>query len=413
MITAHSMIIYSAVLTSGGITQRHVNPGWEHIFYATSFESFYFIVVEEASNFNVRDLYKPLDFATWILAIIAGCAVWAMLKLLRRNQIPVLISVAASIYDQPIPDVRLNLSTKILWGFWLVSLLVLNNSYKGKIYSILTNGGHSNWPENVEQLVEINYPCYTMRYRITPGNMGYLEISSELKLWLHRIITTQGSNGAKYYAKLLNMTTILNGGSFEFSKRVVELQLGYKNQIYALNHSHNFALIDQLQDIKFVSFAIHAFAPNLRVSKPILLPQYSLVHPWAVRVNYFLPVFKLHLSRFDEAGLYNKLKVDEAAFKQRQFLESSSYILRKSAEADEFFNAGVRRGRKIIHYGFSWLQNKSVKKLSWLMLRRIFSLWSFLSILSLLLSFIELFTATCHKSVFFISLYRYIKFYEH
>lgn len=170
-------------LTMGLVSKESVegigqNPlyRYEWINHAALYLPFKWIVVNDPKIFSSFPLTKPFDSYTWVALILVYLALLTTIMVMSGNSAGAISKLGLNLFgvcmDQgsdfvvPSHHCRTQICVKVLWIF---SVLIISNSYKGKLVSFLTNKPNPMVPDRLEGLVKDNFQIVTFTTIFTPN----------------------------------------------------------------------------------------------------------------------------------------------------------------------------------------------------------------------------------------------------
>lgn len=247
-------------------------------------------------------LLKPFDLVIWILSLICLMCFTLYIVILRQanynESVRTLLLLIGSMVSQPGLEVNsvvnlhsgkkhkfhLNIACCVIL-LWQAVTLVLNEAYKGSVYSFLTKPAVLSHPDSLEALTNWNVSIFTF-------SEHYKE-NFDPDIFQDKYL----------YSKVLNMTVFAGKRYQGWISFVLSFILEQPiNQNYSSNAKQ--AVMDQVIAVSIIKQSINIYAKQKWTSPIVSVGTRQISLPWHIDNNFVKPIFKRGFDSLFESGLY-------------------------------------------------------------------------------------------------------------
>lgn len=187
---------------------------------------------------------------------------------------------------------------------------VLNQAYKGKMFSFLTKSPDPYYPLNLQTLARSKVKVMTCTGMLHRGVW-----KAAILVNLEETMTAAEENGAgfpsyyKFFSESIEYLGEWLNGLREFTSRIyaqTHIKLN-SNEIYEWErYPEEFAVLEPMKHVHMQKIVLNLFTPEKWVSPAVPISTFMTTMPWTVDRGYFYPLFKNALGSLFESGLYDR-----------------------------------------------------------------------------------------------------------
>ncbi|CAL8122851.1 unnamed protein product [Orchesella dallaii] len=303
---------------------------WQILEHGMVFDQWGYMVVKERENAYNTALTKPFDLWAWICLLVSCMClcilfVTSILVDFYSFSIPdsfrvmtlIVCNVFGSVLDQSVQssfaksyNLWFHKSILGVWLLWSLAIVIVNQAYRGIMFSFLTISPDPKFPVTLKALAESDLKI------ITFTSITYKRrFRSMVSVNLEEVMIPGMVPGVDYpiYYKDFNKSidffrSNLQGMCDMSAKLFLE-----NNLELAPNHTvdwdplpENFAVFEFVKHVDMQKRILQLYLPSKWESSLIPVPNFMTRMPWTVSRNYFYPAFRRGLSFIYESGLYNR-----------------------------------------------------------------------------------------------------------
>jgi len=263
-----------------------------------------FATIMKPQNHRLALFLMPFDLQTWIF-IVALLTYTVLIPQMFSKRIS-LVQLISFLLEQGtfIPRTQLAL-------FWLFICLVLSNSYKGVLYSILTKPSHDDAPSTIEDVSISPYPIVTLQ------KVYFETIASNHKSMVRHAMSSFIKHAEKMvhlklvYSRILEKLELADGfipGLFwELYEKLDS------NEMTAVNTIHDFRstpiiILDYGLVVSIMTRLQEMYTSYLVIQGKEEVPQLSTRYQFEISRNFFLPLIKIFYQGLTVSGLYTRMQ---------------------------------------------------------------------------------------------------------
>lgn len=370
-----------------------------------------FVVYQERSHATAEVLWKPYSWEVWLLLFTSAVTLALLTDTRERFQklkvktVPIAWDIISTILDQSVSrSVQVVINQKVQnllppWlRLWMLMMIVLNNSYKGKIYTFIAHGIPIRWPSTLDDLLSDN------EYRkISTSTFSFLE-NPELGehpmipefLYTNKKSSTTNLANVLLFKKLNRTITYMDDSKFiSYDKFVSERSKTEFDGLHIDNkRAEKFAVLNfqpVRTDLHFMTLHGKWVASSPTGTVPYIIKP----EVWAAYKNFFTEHFTRTIGQVEQMGyrtiaqeylfrflLCTDFKVSMAAI---IINHTRSYSRKERRKFRKVVLDNFRKCNIVVRFGVSFNSLETgAKPLSWSQLKGIFIL--FLGVVALTLS---------------------------
>lgn len=211
---------------------------------------------------------------------------------------------------------------KLIWALSLST--IVSYAFKGSLILFLTILIQPEFPTDLESLCNSSIAIIT--FESTTINSFTQPVI--FKAITQRLTNSDESENFPVYLKKLQVQT--KGMNYDSGKFWVDLfQSKLEVELNKTSFTEDFAVIDPLTSLKVIRRTVSQLIPSVWMSPIVLVDNFRHVKPIAMNRDYFYPMIKLGLGRFQESGLYNKWETLHADMHANQYLLTTQKTIAK------------------------------------------------------------------------------------
>ncbi|CAL8122854.1 unnamed protein product [Orchesella dallaii] len=304
---------------------------WEVLEHGMVFDQWGYLVVTEREKAYDTALTKPFDLWTWICLLFSCLCICILFitgilaESFNLFSIPdsfrvmtlIVCNVVASVLDQSVQssfskiyNLWCHKSIVGVWLLWSFAILIINQAYRGIMFSFLTLSPDPKFPDTLKALAESDLKIIT--FSVTIHNN---QLRAIVSVNLEEVMVPGQVPGVDYpiyyedFNKSIEFFSHNLQGICDFSAKVFlenNLELAPNHTVDWDPFPKNFGVFELVKHVDMQKHILQLYMPSKWVSSAIHVPNFMTRMPWTVTRNYFYPAFRRGLSFIYESGLYNR-----------------------------------------------------------------------------------------------------------